>query len=65
MQGEERQGDGEGSRRGKRGCVGGETRNVDVVEAETEGVDPGTLDEVAWRKIETAYISVVPFMHLA
>jgi hypothetical protein len=45
--------------------VGGETRSVDVVEAETEGVDPGTLDEVAWRKIETAYISVVPFMHLA
>jgi hypothetical protein len=31
----------------------------------TEGVDPGKLDEVAWRKIETAYISVVPFMHLA
>jgi hypothetical protein len=22
----------------------------------TEGVDPGELDEAAWRKIETAYI---------
>lgn len=31
----------------------------------TEGVDPGELDEAAWRKIETAYISVVRITHLA